>query len=95
MPELDPFPVDDVTLQALEHALDTAWGEDDAGKQVLVGGDMTVTHLLEFLSGPSPTERVEVVDAPVEIEIRTFPAYSEHDVIRALIAEIRRLQGPR
>ncbi|WP_353107817.1 hypothetical protein [Gordonia sp. (in: high G+C Gram-positive bacteria)] len=85
---LPPFPVDDITLDLLDHACRGALN-DEGG---VAGADMTVTQLLDFLSGPSETEAVGSIDVTVPIYVRDEPAYSETDVIQALIAKIRTLQ---
>lgn len=74
---LPSFPTDDMTLSALEHALTSSY---------------TVTDLLDFLAGcvgEDPNE--EWIDAGIVYDTRIH--YHEHDVIRALITEIRRLRG--
>lgn len=78
------FPVDDITLAHLEHALDTSLDENFEP----VGGEFTLLRLLEFLSGYDETMNVNNEDV-WEIPITM---YSKDDVIRALIAEIRRLR---
>lgn len=93
---LPPFPVDDVTLAAVEYALDTALNDDpDNPRPVLPDGtlaDMSLPRLLEFLSGPSDTTTT-VIDVDVEVEERVRPMYSERDVIRSLITEVHSLRG--
>lgn len=79
---LSPFPVDDVTLNLLDHALDSF--VDDDG--VRVGADMGVWELLDFLSGPSECMELD------GYSFREVPAYSLDDVLRALIGEVRRLR---
>lgn len=85
---LPPFPVDDVTIDLLDHACRGAFDEEGG----VVGADMTVQQLLDFLSGPSETDPVGSIEVAVPIYVRREPAYSETDVIRALIAHIRTLQ---
>lgn len=90
------FPVDDFTLDQLEHALDARIGEQGE----VVGADFTVPRLLDFLSGYDPTKSVPVVDedapwrAPEVFEYPE-PVYTRDCAIRALIAEVRRLRGAR
>lgn len=95
--ELPSFPVDDATLDTLEYALTVALGEGPDGPMpVLPDGspaDMSLPRLLEFLSGPSATTSLSDPDDPIQIEERERPMYSERDVIRALITEVRRLRG--
>jgi hypothetical protein len=101
LPNLDwlpDFPVDDDILDRLEHALGTCWTFDDGGGKVHAGGDYTMAELLDFLSGYDPTLAIPLGPAPgpfggdVEWAEYPFPVYSEHDVLRALIGEIRRLR---
>jgi hypothetical protein len=94
------FPVDDVTLNAIEHALQGCWvAVDPDGTHHWGGSDYSLSQLLNFLSGYD-SDKLELLeegegtgwhDAP----IYTYPEaiYSEHDVIRALIDEVRRLRG--
>lgn len=116
---LPPFPVDDATLIAVEHALGGALtldrppdaDPDDAGPW-LVGADYSLSALLDFLAGTTgrdPNE--ELLQAgrdestlpewergrggwqDAEIVYDTRVHYSEHDLIRALISEVRRLRA--
>ncbi|UAW08301.1 hypothetical protein SEA_WHITNEY_54 [Gordonia phage Whitney] len=100
---LGPFPVDDVTLDALEHALGTSvegmtFPDFDnptvETERHLVGGDYTLNDLLDFLSGHDP-ERSTLVGYAGDVPIFEGwdQRYSEHDVIHALIAEVRRLRA--
>lgn len=94
---LPPFPVDDVTLAAVEYALETALNDDpDNPRPVLPDGtlaDMSLPRLLEFLSGPSDTTTVMTLSNGTEVEGRVLPMYTERDVIRSLITEVHRLRG--
>jgi hypothetical protein len=83
------FPVDDFTLTQLEHALGTCKGEDG-----LVGGEFTLSMLLDFLSGADES-RSTLIDERGGIPVfECWDArYSEHDVIRALIGRIRELEA--
>lgn len=100
MPQLPPFPVDDVTLNLLEHALEARLTIDDEGHHVVVGADMSVNRLLDFLSGYDET-KVEVLREGTDeggwagAEIAEYTGgqlYTRDCVIRALIAEVRRLR---
>jgi hypothetical protein len=96
------FPVDDATLLALEHALGGAYTVDPDGTHHLVGADYSMTELLDFLAGCTGRDPNEELiregredsndwrDAPIYYDTRIH--YSEHCVIRALIAEVRRLR---
>lgn len=98
---LAEFPVDDVTLDLLGHALGACltWEgvADRADGPRVVGADMSLSRLLDFLSGYDPAKLTPVVDedgyeVPDWVEYPD-PIYHEHDVIRALIAEVRRLRA--
>lgn len=100
MPEtLPPFPVDDVALAALEHALDARLTVDEDGNTRVVGADMSVGRLLDFLAGNDGSRVKPLLDEDgyevtgwVEDEA---PSYTRDDVIRELIAEVRRLRTER
>lgn len=97
---LADFPLDDVTLDALDHALgarltwDGVANRDDGPR--VVGADMSVSKLLDFLSGYDETKLAPLVDEDgYEVPDHfVYPdaLWHEHDVIRALIAEVRRLR---
>lgn len=114
---LPPFPVDDATLLAVEHALagmltfDRPEGSDHADSgPYLVGAGYSLGTLLDFLAGTTgrdPNEELiqagrDETDLPewergrdwssAEVVYDTRPHYSEHDLIRALITEVRRLR---
>jgi hypothetical protein len=102
--ELPDFPVDDFTLDQLEHALNTAVEVTDDGEFELVGGEFTLSRFLQFMSGydPERSSFVGYVDGlpgapgffgePTPMYEHWDASYSESDVIRALIAEVRRLR---
>lgn len=103
---LPPFPVDDFTLDQLEHALDTCLGDvREDGSHELVGGEFTLSKFLEFMSGYEPdrchligyTDTIPGTDIPTEGAIPIYEhwdqSYTERCVIRALVAEIRRLRA--
>ncbi len=88
------FPVDEIALANLKHALNGSYTLGDDGDPVLIGADFTVDSLLKFYSGYSSEN--EIFDGFVGgIETYTYAGIvlSEHDIIRALIAEIERLRG--
>ncbi|HZQ33706.1 MAG TPA: hypothetical protein VFB19_18490 [Mycobacterium sp.] len=95
---LPPFPVDDFTLDQIEHALGGSLGFADGDPEPhLVGADFSLSALLDFLSGYDESRLVQAVneyDTPIP---DTFeypdPIYHVNDVLRALIAEVRRLRG--
>jgi hypothetical protein len=95
---LPPFPVDDVTLAVLEHALGGSYTVGEDGQPRLQGADCSVSRLLEMLSGYDESKLVPALneyDTPIP---DTFeypdPVYHINDVVRALIAEVQRLRDP-
>ena len=83
---LPSFPVDDFTLDQVQHALDAAYDEEHR----LTGADFTLTQLLDFLGGYDPASAQPTADP--DVTVYDAPTYHEHDVIRALITEVRRLR---
>ena len=83
---LPPFPVDDRTLDLLGAALDPRGHGDASAERTCVG------DFLRFMSelGGSDTEAVESIEDG--IHMMRDPQYHEHDIIGALIEEIRRLR---
>jgi hypothetical protein len=111
MSTLPPFPLDDSTLLAIEHALgasltyerpDHALSDSNDEGPWLTGADYSLGTLLDFLAGATGRDPNEVLirtgdpERPgwdgAEIVEDTRPHYSEHDLIAALIAEVRRLR---
>lgn len=103
--ELPEFPVDDFTLDQLEHALNTCVEVRADGSHKPVGGEFTLSQFLGFMSGYDP-ERVTLIgytdtipgtdihhDHAIPIYESWDQHYTERCVIRALIAEVRRLRG--
>lgn len=97
---LPTFPVDDTALDRLEHALGTSYGSIGPDGPELVGGEYTLNRLLEFYSGYDPSKLIDEGTGPspfggedVHWTFYPEPVYSDHDVIRALIEEVRRLRG--
>jgi hypothetical protein len=97
---LAEFPVDDVTLNLVEHAIDAVAEVDEDGTHRLVNADMNLPQLLNFLSGYDESKLRQAMneyDQPVP-DIFEYPdaIYHPFDVIRSLIAEVRRLRdgGP-
>lgn len=77
------FPVDDETLALIDQALDPT-----------VTGRSSLGELLDILSGYDPSKLVPLLDedgreVPDASEYPD-PLYHSHDVIRALVAEVRR-----
>jgi len=91
---LPPFPVDEVTLQQLEVAIDP-WGHGhpEAEKSTLWG----FLDLMSELGGSDIRAVAEVHDdgsdgGPSIVTMRD-PHYTDHCVIAALIDEVRRLRA--
>lgn len=97
--------MDDLTLDAIDHALGGALTyEGENGEQLdaprLVGADYQLTTLLEFLAGTlgeDPNREIIepgiMPDDPPRWVYDTRPTYSERDLIAALVAEVRRLRS--
>ena len=82
---LPPFPIDDEVLNLLEDSMKAVYEVDADGTHHVVGADFTVNQLLDFYSGYDP-------DAVVNEEYYG-PLYHIHDVVKALIEEVRRLRN--
>lgn len=80
------FPVDDETLALVDQALDPS-----------VTGRSSLGELLDLLSGYDPSKVVPLIDEDGRVVPDTFeypePIYHSHDVIRALVAEVRRYRA--
>lgn len=88
---LPPFPINDETIAAIRHALDTAKGHDADGNLINVGGDFTLPQLLDFYSGSDDSRGTYVGDGELIPGIRApiyemwDQYYTTNDVIRALL----------
>ena len=98
---LPPFPLTDDVLDRLTEALNTCYGEArDDGTHELVGGEFTLTRLLDFYSGYDPAKEIDLGYHPDPlgmgglVQWTEYPdaVYSERDVMRALIDEVRWLR---
>lgn len=85
------LPVDDFTLTLIEEALNTSYAVDEHGNHTLVGGQFTLPMLLNFFAGYDPADLQEI--APGIAEYKGISLHP-HDLIRALINEVRRLRHP-
>lgn len=90
--QLPPFPVDDFTLDALDHSLNGAFEVDAEGNQKLVGADYSFWQFLNFMSGYDES-RLQPTDDP-EVNLYNGQVYFPTDIIRSLIHEVRRLRNP-
>jgi hypothetical protein len=98
---LPPFPVDDFTLDQLEHALNTCVEVLDDGSRKPVGGEFTLSTFLDFMSGYDKERSTFVGYAgdPVGFgeQVPIYESWDQHysheTVIQALVAEIRRLRA--
>lgn len=91
---LPSFPVDDVALDALEHALGASMTYDDDGEPQIVGAEFDLHRVLDFYSGYDP-EKVVPLDLDRDPPVYEYVGgclYHPNDVIAALIAEVRRLR---
>lgn len=93
--ELPPFPVDDGTLDLISTAIDPG---PEAARSSL--GDLLI--LLSEMGGSDTSAVAHVVEPGdewdpgidgAEIVMMRDPCYHDHDLIRALVAEIRRLRA--
>lgn len=90
-------PLDEVSLGMIETAMATSYRVDPDGTHRRVGGTLMLDDLLNFWSGYDSTREVPAVDEhgheiPDVFVYEGGSVLSEHDVIRAMIAEIRRLR---
>lgn len=89
----DVFPVDELTLSMLESSLDAHFdGVDENGDPTVSDGRATLSRFLGFMSGYNP-ELLTPVDGRDDWMEYPEPQFTEKDVIRSLIAEIRKLRG--
>ena len=95
MSALPDFPVDPVTLDMLSHAL-------DPGPEAKRTSVSDFLDLMSRMAGSDPEAVAEVIEEGdpydsgrhgFDIVMLRDPLYHEHDVLRALIAEVRRLRG--
>lgn len=80
-----------MTLDALEHALGYTLTINEDGDPVSSGAaEYSIYDLLDFMAGCTGDEGVVKVSENVYDDYR--PHYTHNSVIRALIAEVRRLR---
>lgn len=99
---LPPFPTDESTLALIMMALDPGPESERTSLNDLLelmsqlgGSDTGAVESVEMVGGLSDIAEDLIADDSGMIEIHHMrdPCYHEHDVIRALIAEVRRLRN--
>lgn len=95
MTELGPIPLDDDALTAIEHALNAVYTLNAEGQPQTTDADYNLPQLLDFWSGFDRDDGVHdgYIDG-VPVYVFEKPTYSERDLLRALVAEVRRLRAP-
>jgi len=88
------IPLDEDGLQRILDALDTRIDFNDDETLRLVGGDFTLTTLLDFYSGYD-SSKLSFDGYAGDTPVYSYPdtLYSTHDLIRILVEEIRRLRN--
>jgi hypothetical protein len=85
--QLPPFPVDDSTLDLLSAALDP-WAHGDPEAK-----SSSVWDLLKMMSEMAGSDTTAVEETTESgMHVMRDPHYHDHDVLKALIAEVRRLR---
>jgi hypothetical protein len=86
-------PLDDGALNAIEHALNGVVHVDDDGRWHREGAEYGLDQLLQFWSGHDPDDSYHggYIDG-IPVYVANKPRLSEHDLIRALVEEIRVLR---
>lgn len=89
---LPPFPLSDEVLDQVEHALRAVRGDDGE----IQGAEYTLDRLLDFLSGVDHS-RATLASHPADDGPEVWDywdaRYTEHDLISALLSEVRRLRA--
>lgn len=93
---LPPFPTDETTLDLILESFQGAYAVDLDGTHHWTGSDFSFHRLLDFYAGYDPNKLVpfEGEDMHTRDDILEYKGdlYGERDVVKALIAEIRRLR---
>lgn len=87
-------PLDEAALDSIEHALKAVFTIDDHGDPQIHEAEYSLSQLLDFWSGFDHADGVfdgYIGDVPVYVHEK--PNLTELDVIRALVAEVRRLRN--
>lgn len=92
-PEPLVVPLDDAALDAIDHGLGGVVHVTEDGEWKREGADYNLDQLLQFWSGYDPEDSYHdgYIDG-IPVYVGNKPRLSEHDLIRALVAEIRRLR---
>jgi hypothetical protein len=92
--KLPPIPIDDAALDSIEHALAAVYTVDDEGEHHIHGAEYNLPQLLDFWSGFNHDAGV-LTGYAGDVPIYTFDqaTYTERDLIRALVTEVRHLRG--
>lgn len=80
-PKSDGFPLDETTLRMVDMALDSG-----------PSGVSSLGAFLELTSQLAGADTAAVESDDLGVTVLRDPQYSEHDMIRALVAEVRRLR---
>lgn len=83
-------PVDDTALNLLETALEYRFSGHDENGDPVPSGEFSLYQLLDFWSGYDPAKEEEI--SPGTTVYRGDTLLDTSDIIRALIAEVRRLR---
>jgi hypothetical protein len=90
---LPPFPVDDATLDLLNAAMNP---RDHGDPDAEMSSVWSVLKMLSEMGGSDTSAIAEVIeegdDDHARVVMMRDPQYHEHDVLQALIAEVRRLR---
>ncbi len=85
---MSEIPIDEEGLVRLEDAMRTKFRVDENGDHHLVDGEFTLATLLAFYSEYDPAKSIPEGDGSVYDGV----IYGPTDVIKVLIAEVRRLR---
>lgn len=89
------LPLDDATLTLIEEALNAGYEVDENGTHRLVGAEFSLNQLLDFFSGYDANKAVDTGENIDGIPVFEYPdpVFSTHDLIRALVSEVRALRA--
>lgn len=84
------IPLDDNALNLIDSALDFRWVKVEEDGTHIGSGEFQLAQLLEFWSGYDRA-KLQPTEDPI-VFVYPDPVISEHDLIRALVAEVRKLR---